>query len=77
MILRSILILSVYRNYFQERVGECSVQTIVHSKDKKWIFVALKFKSTAVAEDVIGRYWLLASLLYEVYCSRQNIFPFL
>ena len=77
MILLSILISSVCRDYFQERVGECSVQTIVHSKDKKWIFVALKFKSTAVAEDVMGRYWLSASLLHEVYCSRQNIFPFL
>lgn len=43
-------------DYFQERVGECVVQMTSLSKDKDGFFVALKFKTAAIAESVLERY---------------------
>ena len=56
MILVFVWLWFVFRDYFQERVGECVVQMTSLSKDKDGFFVALKFKTAAIAESVLERY---------------------
>ena len=48
----------LFRSFFQERVGNCSVKMKEVSKDKRYLYIVVGFDSPEVAADVLERYYV-------------------